>query len=88
MKNGKFENDHSGTMFDALLELIGKTADRDLRDITGLCATAISRIRNGLANVSGDVKITVHKKTGWSIDKIERMLPKKPAPVKRAKKAA
>lgn len=85
MKNGKFENDHSGTMFDALLELIGKTADRDLCAVTGLCATAISRIRNGLANVSGDVKITVHKKTGWPIDKIERMLPKS---VKRAKKAA
>ncbi len=88
MKNGKFENDNSGSMFDALLDLIGKTADRDLAGVTGLCGPAISKIRNGLANVSGDVKITVHKKTGWSIEKIERMLPKKTEPVKRAKKAA
>ena len=35
----------------------------------------ISRIRTGTLGVSGDLKIVIHKKTGWPITRIESLIP-------------
>lgn len=49
-------------------------SDRALCDALGVTPPVISRIRNGKSNVSAEMIIIIHKKTGMSIEDIEQLI--------------
>jgi DNA-binding transcriptional regulator YdaS (Cro superfamily) len=67
-------------LFDFLMREYQLKNDAALGRALGLSAPSVSKIRAGVQKVSAELKITIHKKTGMSIEDIEEMLGEKNEP--------
>ena len=61
-------------LFDFLIKEYGLKNDAALAKALGVNPPVISKLRSGINNMSGDVKILIYKKTGMSIEDIEEFL--------------
>lgn len=62
------------TLLDFLKKEYSLKSDRALCDALGVTPPVVSRIRSGRCNVSAEIMIIIHKKTGMSIEDIEQMI--------------
>lgn len=63
-------------LLDFLIKEYGLKNDAALAKALGVKPPVMSKIRNRVMGVSGDMKILIYKKTGMSIEDIEEFLEK------------
>lgn len=63
-----------GDFLDALLEKLNLKNDAAMARVFGLQPPVISKIRNDKLKVGAQLRIDIHEATGWSFNKMRKML--------------
>jgi len=64
-------------LLDALRAEYKLTSDGMLCSFLGTSRSNMSKFRHGVNKISAEFIIKIHKKTGWPIDRIELLIPKR-----------